>query len=121
MPWESAIREDPVRVEIRAHGKITKDEMLDSMRPIVQAWQERRIDRVLIDTRDVEAQAGTLDLFEFGQRMKDFPLSQTARFALVVSPSGDQAMRFLETLTRNRGVETRTFGGVEEAVAWLKA
>lgn len=99
-------------------GPITTRDRYDNVRRMVSFCREKGIRSLLIDGRDQEAASSTIDDFDFA---KNVPFDMRGLRIAVVHSADDEALQFIETVAFNRGGNTQSFIGVDEAVAWLEA
>ena len=99
-------------------GPITTRDRYDNVRRMVSFCREKGLRSLLIDGRDQKAASSTIDDFDFA---KDVPFDMRGLRIAVVHNPDDEALPFIETVAFNRGGNTQSFVGVDEAVAWLEA
>ena len=121
MPWTANVSKDLKFVEISASGIISDQDMLESRKSVEQAWHKHGITRVLVDAREVAELPGTSGLFAFGSSVHETPIPPDFRFAVAVGKEVEEDLRFLETVSRNRGVPIRLFPSVNKARDWLES
>jgi len=85
---------------------------------ILRRAQEEKLGRILIDTRGITTEIPTIARFEFGihmaeQRPREF------KIAFVGSEQNVWPDRFLENVSRNRGVNVKIVTDIEKALNWL--
>jgi hypothetical protein len=119
MPETVTFREDLGLIEVRSSGHVTKEEMQESRRKVSAIHQERGIDKVLVDARDLESFPGITTLFEFGGSFEEARLFRGLRLALVVNKNLIRDPGFIDTVARNRDVAMKVFSSIDEAVDWL--
>jgi hypothetical protein len=121
MPWTIGVPNGKDLVEIRVWQDVTVEDMRESLSQIDALSEEHATGKVLIDARELKAMPRTMSLFDFGRQLAETPFSRPMRFALVPSSSVREDVAFLETVSRNRGVEARAFPSREAALEWLSA
>ena len=117
MPERVTVREDLQIIQIDSYGEVTADDLRGSLDAVFGIRQERGFTKVFVDASRETSFPSTLPVFDFGS-----DLAQTARgmkFAIVSSPKTDSGLRFLETVTHNRGGQLRVFDSADAALAWL--
>lgn len=99
-------------------GPITTRDRYENVRRMVSFCREKGIRSLLIDGRDQEAASSTIEDYDFA---KNVPFDMRGLRIAVVHDPDDEALPFIETVAFNRGGNTQSFVGVDEAVAWLEA
>jgi hypothetical protein len=118
MPEEVSILEDLGIIRVDSYGEVTEGDLLASMEEVLAIHKERGISRVFVDASRETSLPSTLPLHHFGS-----VLSQDAmvlKIAVSASAAVHDVLRFLETVTQNRGMQVKIFENREEALAWLK-
>lgn len=86
-----------------------------------EAARINQIYRILIDIRQAEVEASTLDIYQVTSMLADH-FTPVTRHAIVQSneESLKAAGEFFETVASNRGILARCFTDKDEALSWLK-
>ena len=92
----------------------TLEDWKKSLEEVIRLSEETGIHCVLIDVREQESLAGTVELFKFGSGL---PTHLT--FAVLCDLHLDEH-RFIENVAINRGITVRDFDSEQAAIDWLK-
>lgn len=118
MPEEVSILEDLGIIQVDSFGVVTEGDLLASMEEVLAIHKQRGLSRVFVDASHETSLPNTFPLHKFADVLSK---NATAlRFAVLVSDAVREDLRFLETSTRNRGMQVRMFDSRDEAIAWLK-
>jgi len=74
---------------------------------------------VLVDTRETESLLSITDHYELGEALASHPMLRRSRICLLVPTKDVDKAGFFETVTVNRGAQTKVFADFEQAIAWL--
>jgi hypothetical protein len=121
MPETVSVRSDEGIVEVHSYGEVTEQDLRASLESVAAICRDCGLSRVLVDAREETSLPPTLSLFQFGADLLHTGVLRTARFAVLASEVTRKDQRFLETVTRNRGLEIRIFDSEDDAIAWLTA
>ncbi|UCE64418.1 MAG: hypothetical protein JSU59_04555 [Nitrospirota bacterium] len=119
MAFEIHIHEENI-VFIRLHGQSDLEENEQARGEVMQLCHDTGIRSVLADCQELEVPSSitTVDLYNFG---KTWDKNLVSRLAIVL-PNNERNrghIRFSETVAYNRGLNTRTFDKLKEALSWL--
>ncbi len=115
MPETLTIRDDLIVVE--SFGVVTSEDLSASLREVFEQLKQGGPTRVYVDATRAEEYPDTFPLFEFGTDLA--AMVRRLKFAVVCTPVVETKMRFLETVTTNRGLRVKLFPSEAEAMAWL--
>jgi hypothetical protein len=118
MPEEVSILADLGIIQVDSYGHVSERDLLASMEEVLAIYRDRGFSRVFVDASRETSLPATLPLHQFGAVLSEDATS--LKFAVLVSEQVREELRFLETVTRNRGMEVRMFASRDEALAWLK-
>ena len=117
MPEEVSILADLGIIKIDSYGEVTGADMLATMEEVLDVTRERGLTRVFVDASKETSLPSTLPIHQFGALLsKD---AMMLRFAVLVNDQVREDLHFLETVTKNRGMQVKMFDSREEAMAWL--
>ena len=116
MPDKIQVNEDLGIIEVESFGKVSKDDIAQSIANIREIFVEKNITRILVDTRKQETMPSTMDIFGL---FSVFP--REFKFALLVeqSQTTKESLSFAESVGVNRGVCMKIFDEKESALHWL--
>jgi len=88
----------------------------------MQICRDSGIRSVLSDWREAEIDpnVSTIDLYQFGRTWDTSALLHIAT-VLPGDATDENVITFSETVAHNRGLISRTFDDLEEAIKWLRA
>ena len=118
MPEEVSILEDLGIIQVDSYGEVTEADLLASMEEILEIQKARGLTRVFVDASRETSLPRSLPLHQFGSALsKD---AMMLKFAVLVNESVREDLHFLETVTKNRGMQVRMFDSRQKAFAWLQ-
>jgi hypothetical protein len=94
---------------------------------IMKKMAEWKVNKALIDMRDLQFELRVLDIFQRAETLRDQHREvkhSSTKVALVYLPKDkhtDEDFIFFENATRNRGLPYRVFKKMESAIEWLTA
>ncbi|MCF6169643.1 MAG: hypothetical protein L3J31_00920 [Bacteroidales bacterium] len=116
MPDKITINEQLQLASVVPYGKVTSDEIENSINELARLFKEEKIDKVLVDTTKIEALPNAARLYSLS---KKFPA--VLKFALVASRDQliFEELQFIETTSINKGKMVKVFESAEKAGDWL--
>ena len=85
---------------------------------ILRRANDEKLNRILIDTRDISNNVPTIDRFEIAVHMAE-QQAFSMKIAFVATEKMVTPERFMETASVNRGVNTKVHTDIQEALNWL--
>lgn len=125
MEYVIQITDDPMIIRVAVTGNWRSETDQTMALEIMAKVDESKVDRVLIDMRELEFTLPIIDIF---QRAKDLSeqrrgfRSRSTKVALVYQPQTKQVEEtfvFFENTSQNRGLPYRVFKRIEFALEWL--
>lgn len=114
------IHPEEALLEIVAHSELTFSDLLASQGETERMAEEKGIDKVLIDARQMQSTPSLPEFISFGKTLSRSPVLKRLRYALVgPSPSGFQ-LKFLRSVTHNLGFDVNLFEDRADALQWLQ-
>ncbi len=113
---EIEVLDDIVRVSVSGMFSLANAKAF--FQEILCRAREEEIDKILIDARGITTEISTLARFEFGSHMAE-QHPNAIKIAFVGSKRAVWPDRFMENVSRNRGVNAKVVTEVEEALEWL--
>jgi hypothetical protein len=121
MEWAITIKEENQYVEIVTSGVADKSGSLNMAKAITQVLSEHKINKALIDHRNIDAvSGGTLEVYHRPVQFADIGVVRGIKIAEIVKPGHQEFFKFLEVVCMNRGYEFSIFHDQESALAWLQ-
>jgi hypothetical protein len=120
MPDTVEILEDLEIIRVTCRGEVTEHDLMNDRRELSRIHRERGFTRVLVDAVQATSAPETFPLFEHGRELARQDAARSMRYAVAVSPEVARDVGFLETVSRNRGVNMRLFESTDRALAWLR-
>jgi len=124
---EDSIRVDGTLLIAEQAGLFDLAEAMNAFRRVVESIVVHRPTVVLVDARRVTGYIDTLDRFQYGEFIAAQARSLPARgvlpmprFAYVLAADVIDPQRVGETAAVNRGMLTRAFTDLDEALNWLR-
>jgi len=121
MSYDLVIEEKPPYLHAKVSGTHNEQNAHRFLVDVHEAWVERNYSAVLLEMNFSGPSLGVLSIFNVISDRAPHAVG-LKRIAYVDGGSGhdaDQA-RFAETVARNRGVNVRLFGTVDDAECWLR-
>ncbi|MBN1311975.1 MAG: hypothetical protein JXB30_11210 [Anaerolineae bacterium] len=120
MEWHIAVNEEYQYVEIATSGVADKRGSLDMAKAIATVLREHKINRALIDHRNIDSvSGGTLEVYHRPEQFPEIGVIRGIKIAEIVKPEHQEFFKFLEVVCVNRGYEFSVFHDQEAALAWL--
>ena len=118
MPEEVSILADLGIIQVDSYGEVTEADLLASMEEVLEIQNTRGFTRVFVDASKETSLPKTLPLHQFRSVLSTDAMM--LKIAVLASESLREDLRFLETVTRNRGMQVRIFDSREKAMTWLQ-
>jgi hypothetical protein len=103
----------------RANGQNSPNAAVECMAEMLDVATRNKCLKMLADLRDTTLMASTIDTFELPNRFEKLGLTSEHKLAIVYTDA-ENDYRFLESASRNRGLQVRVFADFGEAERWLK-
>ena len=117
MPERVSILEDLKIIKVDSYGDVSIADLKQSMEKVIKIHQEKGLTKVFIDASKETDLPSTFPVFDFGTELAQ--ILGKLKFAVVTAPKLKGILRFLETVTVNRGAQVRMFDSADSALAWL--
>jgi len=117
MPEEISLCEKTGIIYITSRGKIEEKDLLQSFESVLKISKDRANCRVLLDAREQTGLPNLAVLFNFGNKLSE--QFRHFKHAIVVSEKSPNDLKFIETVSRNRGTNMKIFSSKEQALSWL--
>ena len=126
MEYSIQLMEEPTRiVQIVTSGEWEREVDNAMGLEIMKKMFEWKINKAVIDMRDLQFELRVLDIFQRAETLRDQRRKvehNSSKVALVYLPKDkktDDDFIFFENTARNRGLPYRVFKQMETALAWL--
>jgi hypothetical protein len=113
------ILEDEGLLEIIYTGGVTPEDLAEDRNLGKRVFGEGNVRKVLVDCSEVHLPPSTIPLLEHATGLARSRILARVKHAVVVPEAIVRDARFLETVSRNRGVNMRYFVTRAEALDWL--
>ncbi|MEJ2640361.1 MAG: hypothetical protein P8010_12375 [Desulfosarcinaceae bacterium] len=102
-------------------GPVPADEIVNIQVEAIRLAREKGTRLFLIDNSRWEASLSLLDIYKWPRLYKEMKVNRSYRLAMILSddPTAQKAIKFYETVCRNRGWEVAVFKQRREALDWL--
>jgi hypothetical protein len=117
MPEDISILEKEEIIYINSKGNIKLDDLFHSYKSVMQINSDKNLDKVLVDAREQTSLPSLIALYVFGEKLSQH--FQHVKHAIVVSPKSPKDLGFIETVSKNRGVNIKIFNSIDLTLAWL--
>ena len=113
---------DPLNqiIVVRSSGHITVSDLASSRERIFEIYKETGINKVLVDAREQKSFITITDSYRRADDFGENPISRELKFAILPSIHTEKELRFLETTSRNKGLNVMIHESKESAIDWLK-
>ncbi|MBA5865606.1 MAG: hypothetical protein GDA67_02790 [Nitrospira sp. CR1.3] len=92
------------------------------LKGLMDICMRENLDRILIDGREAQSQASTVDVWTLANDLGSLGMSREYRVAVLNRPKDEfDRMAFLELCATNRGYQLKAFREFEDAFTWLTA
>jgi hypothetical protein len=116
MPEKIQVNEDLGIVELESSGKVTKQEMVESISQLREIFDKQGIYKVLVDATRQDKMPSTFDIYEL---FSTYPREIRLAVLIQLSQATADDITFGETVGVNRGVRMKTFCEKKQALKWL--
>ena len=116
VPDKIQVNEDLGIIEVESFGKVSFDDISQSIANVRQIHVEKKLSKILVDTRKQEVMPDTMGIFDL---FSTFPNEFTLALLVERSQATERDISFAETVGANRGVRVRMFYEIEPARQWL--
>jgi hypothetical protein len=122
MAWKIQHLPDQEIILVKNTGHQTYQDYVERIRELVALSEEIKVFRILSDNTEMNADIGTMDIYEFPKLYRELGLSFKCKIALLISTEEPEIddFKFYETVCLNRGYRSRIFFLYEDALEWLK-
>lgn len=102
-------------------GPVPADEIVNIQIEAIKLAREKGTNLFLIDNSKWKASLSLLDIYKWPRLYKEMKVNRNYRLAMILSddPTAQKAIKFYETVCRNRGWEVAVFKQRREALDWL--
>ena len=122
MKWEIVIHDEDKYIEVITHGIADGDGSLNMAKAIAQTMRTNRINRALIDHRNVDSVVGsTVDIYHRPKVFRLIGAILGIKIAEIIKPEHVKHFEFFETVCLNQGYQLSVFQDKDKALAWLFA
>jgi hypothetical protein len=122
MKWKIVVQDKDKYVEVTTSGVADGDGSLNMARAIAQTMRAHRINRALIDHRNVESVIGsTMDVYHRPKVFRLIGAILRIKIAEIIKPEHVEHFKFFEMVCLNQGYQLSVFQDKDEALAWLLA
>lgn len=123
MPFTIAYNKEESIIEVKITGKLDHEILKDFSAELTMVVKENNCYRMITDYREALLDFSTLDIFKMPQFLSDVATTSGLELyklkrALVTSEHWKD-FSFYETVSVNRGYNTKVFKDVDEARQWL--
>ena len=105
-------------IKVDSVGDVTPEEMMKSLQAVLGLAEETGCNKILVNTILQTSMPSVMNLHKFGAELSNKSLLM--KYAVVVSKDTHTDNYFIETVSKNRGVNMMIFDSEKEASDWLK-
>ncbi len=104
-----------------ATGANSKETVLSYFTKCLKECEARKFDKLLVVERLAGPSLAIMDIYVLLVQLRETMPIELLKLAYVdLIPEHHEAMKFAETVSRNRGARVRLFSNEEEAVGWIR-
>ena len=118
MPETISIDDQKGIILIESRGHLVVDDLAKSKESVLQIVKTKGLKKVMIDATNQKSLPSTMSLHSFASELPK--LSIGLRQAIVISEQTPKDMKFIETVSLNRGASIKIFSSRENALSWLQ-
>jgi hypothetical protein len=120
MKWEIVIHDKDNYIEVTTSGIADGDGSLNMAKAIAQIMRSNRINKALIDHRNIESVIGsTMDVYHRPKIFRLIGAILGIKIAEIIKPEHMEHFRFFETVCLNLGYQLSVFQDKDKALVWL--
>ncbi len=108
-------------IKIRSFGEVTAEDMQKTIEEASKMCRDHGVDKILVDASDETSLPSVMSLFEIGSNLVKTEGLKNVKFAVIMSKKTMTELKFLESVTQNRGGLVEMVSSREEALEWLNA
>ena len=120
MPEVVSVDEKNGVILVRSWGDISYDDLNSTREITFSLYEKTGINKILVDAREQKSMITIGESYDFGDDIGKDPRSRNMKWAIVPSKHTREGTRFLETTSRNRGLNVKIHDDIESALKWLK-
>jgi hypothetical protein len=120
MPEEITVDKKRGIILVRSWGDISYEDLVSSREKTFVLYVETGIDKILVDARQQKSMITIGETYDFSESIGRDSRSRKMKWAIVPSKHTKAGARFLETTSRNRGLNVMIHDTIESALKWLK-
>jgi hypothetical protein len=121
MSFKISIEKVEEYLSVKVTGKETLDNVLEAWRKVAEACQKYSCRKIIFDGC-LEGPGRTLDIYEFGERIREIGMPVGVKIAVICKEDDLKKLQFAETVVANRApICTRNFLNKKDAETWLAA
>ena len=122
MKWKIVVHDEDKYIEVITSGIADGDGSLNMAKAIAQTMRAHRINKALIDHRNVESViSDTMNVYHRPKVFRLIGVIFGIKIAEIIKPEHVEHFKFFETVCRNLGYQLSVFQDKDEALAWLLA
>ncbi len=120
MEIEIRIYKEEKYVEVVTKGVADRDGSLSMAKTIKETMQQHRVNKVLIDHRNIESVSGkTIEIYDRPKLFRIIGVVLNIKIAEIIKPDHVKHFRFFETVCINQGYRISIFHEKLPALEWL--
>ncbi len=116
MPDKINIKEELKFATILSYGKVTRDDISESINTVAKLFHEGKINKVLVDATK---QKSVPSIGEFYDLSKVFPDGIKIAILTTKEQLSSEHLKFFVTTSLTKGKDLRIFNSIEKAKNWL--
>ena len=119
MPYDIRIVPGHEFIRLDAKGQLDLRATRTLLSDIAAKCCSKRIDRILLDVRNIVADLQLIELHELAMTFGDFPFESYDRLAILHKKANHGGAALFAETAAKRGYQTRAFDEFERAFNWL--
>lgn len=117
MPEKVTVRDDLKVIYVESFGDVSIEDLKVSLQEVIKLRRVTGYNRVLVNASEETSLPSPFAVFQFASQLAES--MRTLKIGVIRSKKLQEELRFLETVSRNRGAEIELFDTEESTVAWL--
>ncbi|MEW8505795.1 MAG: hypothetical protein AB2598_03770 [Candidatus Thiodiazotropha sp.] len=108
-------------LSVALHGVYSATDRIEVLKQVAHACNANGIWKIVVDHRDAEIMACTVDHYEFGKLLKKIGFSERPRISVIINEQkkSNELVKFSCLVALNRGAMIETFNTEKEALGAL--
>jgi len=121
MPYQILHNDKDGFVQVAFSGMVIKEDHYAALDAAVQLCREKETTKLLVDFSDLDtSQLSTMEVYSLGELVAKIKQIHYIAHVIPTHSKARESIVFASNVEANRGMTTREFENLEDAIAWLR-